>query len=114
MSKKSRIEYLLCTLCVFLTAFLIYGFLSTQQPYMKFGKAESFLFFGLMAGFGFSGLTSTIILSVLIFRKRGAVFKVICSLLWPIILGVCVSVGYVCYIPYQIYNIVKIINPPIE
>ena len=71
---------------------------------------QSFLHFGCLGGFGFSVIVSTIILSVGFFRKRGLVFKIIASVLWPITFGICVYVGILSYFPYQIYNFVKIIK----
>ena len=110
MTKKNRIEYLVFTLTVVVTGFLIYGLLASQQPLVNDSKVQSFLLFGCLGGFGFSAIVSTIILSVGFFKKRGLVFKIIASVLWPITFGVCVYAGIFSYIPYQIYNIVKIIS----
>ena len=110
MTKKNRIEYLVCTLTVVVTGFLIYGLLASQQPLVNDSKVQSFLLFGCLGGFGFSAIVSTVILSVGFFKKRGLVFKIIASVLWPITFGVCVYAGIFSYIPYQIYNIVKIIS----
>ena len=110
MTKKNRIEYLVCTLTVVVTGFLIYGLLASQQPLVNDSKVQSFLLFGCLGGFGFSAIVSTIILSVGFFKKRGLVFKIIASVLWPITFGVCVYAGIFSYIHYQIYNIVKIIS----
>lgn len=110
MTKKNRIEYLVCTLTVVVTGFLAYGLLASQQPLVNDSKVQSFLLFGCLGGFGFSAIVSTIILSVGFFKKRGLVFKIIASVLWPITFGACVYAGFFSYIPYQIYNIVKIIS----
>ncbi len=110
MTKRNRIEYLVCTLIVVVTGFIIYGFIASQQPLINESKLQSFLLFGCLGGFGFSAIVSTIILSVGFFRKRGLVFKIIASVLWPITFGICVYVGILSYFPYQIYNIVKIIK----
>lgn len=66
--------------------------------------------FGCLGGVVISVLLSTIILSVGFFKKRGLGFKVIACVLWPITFGVCVYAGIFSYIPYQIYNIVKIVS----
>lgn len=110
MTKRNRIEYLVCTLSVVVTGFIIYGLIAGQQPLINESKVQSFLLFGCLGGFGFSAIVSTIILSVGFFRKRGLVFKIIASVLWPLTFGICVYVGILSYIPYQIYNIVKIIK----
>ena len=110
MTKKKRIEYLVCTLIVVITGFVMYGLIASQQPLINESKFQSFLLFGCLGGFGFSAIVSTIILSVGFFRKRGLVFKIIASILWPITFGICVYIGVLSYIPYQIYNIIKIIK----
>ena len=110
MTKKNRIEYLVCTLLVVITGFIIYGLVAIQQPLINESRLQSFLLFGCLGGFGFSAIVSTIILSVGFFRKRGFGFKIIASILWPITFGICLYVGVLSYIPYQIYNIVKIIK----
>ena len=110
MTKKNRIEYLVCTLSVVVTGFIIYGLIASQQPLINDSKLQSFFVFGCLGGFGFSAIVSTIILAVVFFKKRGLVFKVIASALWPITFAVCVNVGVFSYIPYQIYNIVKIVS----
>ena len=110
MTKKNRIEYLICTLSVLLTGFIIYGFLGSQLPIINENELQSFLLGGCFGGFAFSAIVSTIILSVVFFKKRGLCFKVIASVLWPITFGVCVYVGIFSYIPYQVYNIVQILN----
>lgn len=110
MTKKNRIEYLVCTLSVAVTGFVIYGLVATHPPVINDSKTQSFLYFGCLGGFVLSVLLSTIILSVGFFKKRGLGFKVIACVLWPITFGVCVYAGIFSYIPYQIYNIVKIVS----
>ena len=110
MTKKSRIEYLICTLSVFVTGFFIYGFIGSIEPLINESKLQSFLLFGCLGGLGFSAVVSTIILSVGFFKKRGLAFKIVASVLWPITFAACVYVGIFTYIPYQIFNIVKLIS----
>lgn len=110
MTKKNRIEYLVCTLAVAVTAFLLYGLVASQQPLINESKVQSFLLFGCLGGFMFSAIVSAIILSVGFFRKRGMVFKIIASVLFPITFVACMYAGIFSYIPYQIYNIVKIVS----
>jgi len=110
MTRKKRIEYLIVTLCVLLTGFLIYGLAGCIQPLINDDKLASFLLFGCIGGFGFSMVLSTIILTVNFFAKRKLVFKIIAAILWPITYACAVFAGIFCYIPYQIYNIVKIIK----
>lgn len=110
MPRKNRIEYLIVTSCVLFTGFLIYGLVGSIQPLINEDKLSSFLLFGCIGGFGFSMLLSTIILTVNFFEKRKLVFKIIAAILWPITFACAVYSGIFCYIPYQIYNIVKIIK----
>ena len=110
MTKKNRIEYLFCTLSVVVTGFIIYGLVGSIEPLINESKFQSFLLFGCLGGWGFSAVVSTIILAVGFFKKRGLVFKIVASVLWPITFAVCVYVGMLSYIPYQIFNIVKLIS----
>ena len=70
MTRKQRIEYLVVTLCVLFTGFLIYGLVGSIQPLINDDKLSSFLLFGCIGGFGFSMVLSTIILTVNFFQKR--------------------------------------------
>ena len=110
MTKKNRIEYLVCTLSVLVTGFVIYGLVGSIEPLINENKLQSFLLFGCLGGFGFSAVVSTIILSVGFFKKRGLIFKIVASVLWPITFAACVYAGIFSYIPYQIFNIVKLIS----
>ena len=110
MTKKTRIEYLVCTLSVAVTGFVIYGLVGSIEPLITENKLQSFLLFGCLGGFGFSAVVSTIILSVGFFKKRGLIFKIVASVLWPITFAACVYAGIFSYIPYQIFNIVKLIS----
>ena len=110
MTKKNRIEYLFCTLSVVVTGFFVYGLVGSIEPLINESKFQSFLLFGCLGGFGFSALVSTIILAVGFFKKRGFVFKIVASVLWPITFAVCVYVGIFSYIPYQIFNIIKLVS----
>ena len=110
MTKKNRIEYLVCTLSVLVTGFVLYGFVGSIEPLINENKLQSFLLFGCLGGFGFSAVVSTIILSVGFFKKRGLIFKIVASVLWPITFAACVYAGIFSYIPYQIFNIIKLIS----
>lgn len=110
MTKKNRIEYFICTLSIAVTGFIIYGLVGSMEPLINGSKIQSFLLFGCLGGLGFSALLSTIILSIGFFKQRGSAFKIVASLLWPITFAACVYVGILSYIPYQIFNIVKLIS----
>ena len=51
MTKKNRIEYLICTLSVVVTGFIIYGFVGSIEPLINESKLQSFLLFGCLGGF---------------------------------------------------------------
>ena len=108
MTKKSRIEYLVCTLSVVVTGFVIYGLLGSIGALINGSKLQSFLLGGCLGGFGFSAITSTIILSVGFFKKRGFVFKIVASFLWPITFMACVYAGLLSYILEKVLLFVTI------
>lgn len=110
MTKKQRIEYLAVTLCVFISAFLIYAFLGNMQSFGNEDKIQSFLLYGLLGGYGFSSILSGIILFVRFISKKSLIFKIMASVFWPISLAGLFYIGVLGYIPYQIYNVVKIIQ----
>ena len=110
MSRKSRTEYLICTVCVLITGFIIYGMIGATYSPVHDSKIQSFLLFGCLGGFGFSMILSGIILTVRFISKRSMKFKIIASALWFITFGCAVYVGFFAYFPYQIYNIVKIVK----
>ena len=110
MAKKKRIEYLICTLSVAVSGFLIYGSIGAMSRFINGSAIQSFFVIGCLGGFGFSAVVSTIILSVDFFKKRGLAFKVVAAVLWPITFAACVYAGMLSYIPYQIFNIVKLMS----
>lgn len=112
MDRKKRIEYLITTMCVLVTSFIIFGLVGTMEPLKNHSRKELFLFFGLYGGFGFSMIASTVVLSARFFAKRKLGFKIVAALLWPITFACAFYAGFFIYIPYQIYNIVKIIVEP--
>ena len=70
MTKKQRIECLVAPLCVFCSAFLIYALLGSAQPLINNSKIQSFFIFGLLGGFGFSGIFHSILFAVKFFSKK--------------------------------------------
>lgn len=112
MDRRKRIEYFVTTMCVLVSGFVIYGLVGSIEPILYESKIKSFLFFGLLGGFGFSMLVSTMILSARFFAKKKLGFKIVAAILWPITFACATYAGIFMYIPYQIYNIVKIIVEP--
>lgn len=110
MSKKNRWEYLICTMCVLITGFIIYGLIGSMEPVIHNQRMQSFWIFGCLGGLGFSMLLSGIILTVRFISKRSFKFKMIASVFWIITFACAVYVGILGYFPYQIYNLIKIIK----
>ncbi len=110
MNRKKRISYLVTTLCVLVTGFFLYGCIGSAEPLIGNSRMYSFLFYGCLGGFGFSVILSTVMLSANFFAKRGLAFQVVAAVLWPITIACCFYVGVLGYIPYQIYNVVKLIT----
>ena len=110
MSRKSRVEFLIVTLCILISGFVMYGLIGSMVGSLPYSKAEQFLLFGFIGGFGFSIVFSSIVLAVDFFSKRKTPFKIIASVLWPLTFACVIYVGIVLYIPYHIYNLVKIIQ----
>lgn len=110
MERKKRVEYLISTLCVAITGFIIYGLVGSVFLTETHNLWQTFVFWGLLGGLGFSAILSTILLAVRFFARRSTVFKTVAALLWPITLFCVLYAGIFSYIPYQIYNIVKIVQ----
>ena len=110
MDRRKRIEYLVTTMCVLVTSFVIYGLVGSIEPIIQNSRLKSFLLFGCLGGFGFSMLVSTLILSARFFSNRGLGFKNVAAILWPVTYACAIYVGVFSYIPYQIYNVIKIIT----
>lgn len=108
MDKKARIEYLIITSCTLVSASLLYILLGIFIPNGT-GKPP-LLFFGFAGGIGFSSIMSSIILAVHFFSKKTLTFKIVAALLWPVTFICVVYAGIFTYIPYEIYNIVKIVK----
>lgn len=110
MDRRKRIEYLVTTMCVLVSGFVMYGLVGSIEPIMYDSKIKSFLFFGLLGGFGFSMVVSSIILSARFFSKRKLGFKIVAAIVWPITFACVVYSGIFMYVPYQIYNVIKIFS----
>lgn len=115
MSRKNRIEYLVCTMCVLITGFIIYGLVGYVTPDLNVplihnSKIQSFFLLGCLGGLVFSMALSGIILTVRFISKRSLKFKIIASVFWIITFACTFYVGVLAYFPYQIYNLVKIIK----
>lgn len=124
MSKNKRVEYMLVTLAVLISAGAIFGFSYANAVSMPIEDAEIALMveqgaaqpfmsewkIGLIAGYTFSSFTSALILAARFFSRRRIGFKLIAAFLWPLTLWICMIVGWFGLIPYWVYNLVRIIG----
>lgn len=109
MSREKRIAYLATTMSVFITSGLLYGGLGSMIPDTQGIDVPGILWF-FMGGYVLSSLLSGILLGINYFSKKSLRFKIVAALLWPITIACCMYASIFSYIPYQIYNIIKIIN----
>lgn len=86
-----------------------WGHYGQEEEHLKW---DAFWYIGLNAGFGYSMLVSTAILTLQFFEKKKLGFKIVVAILCPITIACAVCIGFFIYIPYQIYNIVRIIVEP--
>jgi len=107
MNKKARIDYTLCTLCMFVSSYILYALISAWATDSA-GFALSFWKGGLMGGYGFTAILHTIIVGARFFAKKRRRFKIISALLWPITVYVLITVGLIGFIPYFVYNLAMI------
>jgi len=122
MNQHKRMEYLLVTLTVFISAGAICGFLYANAVSMPIEDAEMALMvsqgaiqpfmsewkIGIIAGYMFSSFTSVLILIARFFSRRRLGFKLMAAALWPVTLWVCMLVGWFGLIPYWIYSLIRI------
>lgn len=114
MSRKDRIEYLIIWICIFVTSAFLYGILVYLAEMNGDSQFASSIVVGGLGGILISGLFSSIILAIKFFKRRKMVFKIVSAILWPITMICVIYVGVFANIPYQIYNIVKIIKEKSE
>ena len=112
MTKKNRIAYLFCTLFVGLYGFIICGSLGSVFTFLYEDALSAFFICGLIGGLALSAFASTLIVSASFFSKRGTAFKIVASALCPITIVACVYACVFTYIPYQIFNFIKIVTMP--
>jgi len=111
MTKKQRIEYLAVTFAAFVSGALLYSaiawFAQTNDP-----NFPPFLLLGLLGGGFLGGIVSGIFFAARFFSRKSTVFKTTAAFLWFITLICVVYGGVFCFLPYGIYNLVKIATVP--
>ena len=108
MTRKQRIEYLACTLGSAFTGMCMFSIVGIFAN--PLGSAMlSLLVFGVaIGGLGVGALISTLLLTANFFKTKSTAFKVAAAVAWPITYVVAVYAGIFMFIPYEIYNLIKI------
>lgn len=110
-SRKQRIEYLVTTAITFVSLFLLFFFAGTVESNLQIEDPQLLQLYGaLTVAYGFSSILSGIMLAARFFAKRKLGFKIIASALSLVTAGVVMIVGFVSFIPYEIYNLVRILK----
>lgn len=119
MTRQKRIEYLIVTGCIFISAFLLFFLIISFAPIRETPTTNQMfldnrilfgVLFGLVGGYMFSAVVSSIILASNFFKKKSLTFKIVASVLFLITYICIIYAGIFSYLPYQIYNIIKIIQ----
>ena len=123
MNKSRRIEYMLITLLVFISAGVIFGSAygaSVSGPIedaelalmVEQGAVEPFMSewkIGLLAGYMFCSVASALMLFARFFSSRRLWFKLLAAFFWPVTLWCGMVVGWFGLIPYWVYNLIRIV-----
>lgn len=110
-TRKQRIDYLAMTLAAFLSGAVIYGLLAlfahTNDPSFPAAPLMAFIG-GLVPG----GTLCGIRLASGLFARKSMAFRTAAAFLWLLTAACVLYVGLVCFFPYGIYNLVKIVKEP--
>lgn len=113
MSVKKRKEYLILTVIVFIVGFFLYGmltFYNRELLEIPFNGFVTFIIYGLGGGVLMGGLLSGILLFANIVREKKLYIKIILGVFFPITFVLICFGGIITFIPYGIYNCVKLLN----
>lgn len=117
MNRQKRIEFLAATLAVFVSAFVIYacvGYVGQEETLQTVESMNltitplSPTSSGLLAGLSFSAVAGAVILFARYIAAKSLRFKVLAAALWPLTV-LCIGLMMFFCLPYQVYNLVKII-----
>lgn len=114
--RKKRIEYLAVTSSVFVSGFLLYFLVALLVPQQTAGARLAIGFLaGLMAGVLLAGIVSGAILFARLMSKAPLWAKILCGVFFFITFIAIFYAGVFSFMPYAIYNLVKVIlnnDPP--
>lgn len=104
-------EYLSITLAAFVSGSLLYSLLALI-PHTNDSGFPPVLLIAFVGGLLPGGIVSGIILASGFFSKKSAAFRTAAAFFWIITLPCIMYVGIASFLPYGIYNLVKIIKEP--
>lgn len=110
MDRKKRIEYLILTAVMFASVVLLFYFAGDIQSTVPIENEARFRLEGsLSMGYLFTSVLSGIMLAAGFFARRSLRFRIAAAALWFVTLFAVFIVGVLGFIPYQIYNLVRIL-----
>lgn len=115
MTRTKRIEYLIITLMMFVSTFILvacFGELEAAVSGENLGQER--LMAGLLMGYMLTGVLSGILLAARFFSGRSLLFKAAAAALWFVTLFAVFVVGVFGLIPYELFNLIRIFAMPEE
>lgn len=110
MERKKRMEYLILTAVLFASVTLLFYFAGDIQSTIPIEDEAHFRLVGsLSMGYLFTSMLSGIMLAAGFFARRSLLFRIAAAVLWFITLFTVFIGGVLGFIPYQIYNLVRIL-----
>lgn len=110
MEAEKRKEYLIFTMIFCCVGFVAYGGLAAANREtldIPWNVILILLIYGLGGSLLLGGTVSGIILFSSFFKHRTLPVKIICCVFFPITLVLICSIGILTFIPYEIYNFIK-------
>ena len=117
VSREKRVGFLKATLTVFIAMFVLYGVMFTITPREAVRgtgwlvQSDVFpLWAGLLGALVCSAMAGAGILIARFMAGKPRRFKVVAVAAWPVTVSCFVFMFFCVYLPYQVYNLVKIIR----
>ena len=108
MTKQKRKEYLILTSCAFGIGALIYTVPFALLGKLTDGQNIPYAIAAIIGGIFIGATISAIILAANFFSKRGLAFKIVAVCLFPITMLATFYAGFFSFVPYYIFNIVRL------
>ena len=117
VSREKRVGFLKATLTVFVVMFVLYGVIFAITPREAVRgtdwlvQSDVFpLWAGLLGALVCSAMACAGILIARFMAGKPRRFKVVAVAAWPVTVSCFVFMFFCVYLPYQVYNLVKIIR----